>query len=492
MNQRTPDAPISFFKTQKGFEGKSAFYCWHCSFKDNQTSRNFAKAYLIADAEQQTFGVTLSETKPENLNPSGGVVAQLRKHAKSPTIGRIFKSTFNGDWWLELFLTPQPKPDFWVRLQASKPPELSLIDKNKVIYIRKSSQGTFTKKKQFDGDLPDLEMQHTFQIMNSVLIKEFLTTKKHSEMDQSLEDSTAVYMPILEKQILPDFQREARDRLARRLKTLRKSDAKIPSPNSLREELEKTEKEADLIKAWLHLIKEGDDILDLSFLPATESHIRCINIDPEKTPGGNLESFFQKLKKLKKAATISYKLHQDILQEIHSMEEDLLRLRNERLDLKATEQILLRYKIAAKKEPVKKDSLHQHTPWRTFTFDDNGRPVAFFIGKSAADNDDLCKKARSNDTWMHAVGVTGSHVIIPAKTAGQNPNPDLVKTAGILALHFSKLRDDLRGEVYISKRQHIRKQKSMPPGLWSVDKADSIFIKYDQSELQKALNLGAP
>jgi hypothetical protein len=32
----------------------------------------------------------------------------------------------------------------------------------------------------------------------------------------------------------------------------------------------------------------------------------------------------------------------------------------------------------------------------------------------------------------------------------------------------------------------------MAPGLWSVDKADSIFIKYDHAELQKALDLGAP
>ena len=242
----------------------------------------------------------------------------------------------------------------------------------------------------------------------------------------------------------------------------------------------------------MHLVREGDHVLDLSFLPESESDIRHIDLDPEKSPGGNLEALFQRVKKLKKTASVGLKMHHDLSLEIKAMEEDLNRLRTKRLDLKSTEQILIRYKLTAKKTSNSKSATPVHMPWRTFNFDDNGRLIPFFIGKSAADSDELCKKSRSNDTWMHAVGVTGSHVIIPAKTAGQTLNPDLIKSAGILALHFSKVRDDMRGEVYISKRQHIKKQKGMAPGLWSVDKADSIFIKYDQDELQRALNLGAP
>ena len=499
MSDRAPDTQLTvamtYFKTQKGFEGKSAFYCWSCSFKANGS---YFKGQLVADAEQQTFGVTLSDVKPENLTPTGGVVAQLRKYAKSPTIGRILKETATGDWWLELFLAPQATPDFWFRLQAGKPPELSLIDKNKLIYIRKSSQGTFTKKKQFEGDLPD-PTKETFQLMNAALIDAFLAATDQSDEGQNKigagnegDETAAISGSAAEAQPLPDFQREARDRLARRLKTVRKAGEKMSSPETVTAQLKKAEKEAELIKTWLHLVKEGDHILDLTFLPVTETEIRHIDVDPEKTPGGNLEAVFQRVKKLKKTLSVGFKMHQDLSHELKAMEDDLLRLRSQRLDLRTTEQILQRYKLTAKKVATKKDAAPVHVPWRTFIFNDNGRQIPFFIGKSAADNDELCKKARSNDTWMHAVGVTGSHVIIPAKTAGQNLSPDLIKSAGILTLHFSKVRDDLRGEVYLSKRQHIRKQKGMAPGLWSVDKAESIFIKYDQDELQRALNLGAP
>jgi predicted ribosome quality control (RQC) complex YloA/Tae2 family protein len=491
MKDLTSTSGMTYFKTQKGFEGKSAFYSWNCSFKANNT---YLKGYLIADAEQQTFGVSLTESKPENLTPTGGVVAQLRKHAKSPTVGRILLDTATGDWWIELFLAPSDTPDFWFRLQAGKPPELSLIDKNKLVYIRKSSQGTFTKKRQYEGELPE-QQDHRFQLMNSKLIADFLANSNQSKTEQKsegLEEESMTDDRTSDSQILPDFQRDARDRLARRLKTVRKAGEKISSPESVAAQIKQAEKEAELIKTWLHLVHEGDHILDLSFLPESESDIRHIDLNPEKSPGGNLEALFQRVKKLKKTASVGLKMHQDLALELKTMEEDLHRLRTKRLDLKATEQILQRYKLTAKKTTNQKSATPVHMPWRTFNFDDNGRTIPFFIGKSAADSDELCKKARSNDTWMHAVGVTGSHVIIPAKTAGQSLNSDLIKSAGILALHFSKVRDDMRGEVYISKRQHIRKQKGMAPGLWSVDKADSIFIKYDQDELQKALNLGAP
>jgi predicted ribosome quality control (RQC) complex YloA/Tae2 family protein len=495
MNDLASTAAMTYFKTQKGFEGKSAFYCWTCSFKANGT---YLKGHLVADAEQKTFGVLLTDSKPESLTPTGGVVAQLRKYAKSPTIGRILKDTATGDWWLELFIGPSETPDFWFHLQAGKPPELSLIDKNNLIYIRKSSQGTFTKKKKLEGKLPD-PSSPGFKLMNAALIADFLANTSQSKSAESndndksdvLTDPTVADV-LSDPQVLPDFQREARDRLARRLKTIRKAREKISSPEDLNAQIKRAEKEADLIKTWLHLLHEGDHILDLSFLPETDTDIRHIDVDPEKSPGGNLEALFQKVKKLKKTASVGFKMFQDLSLEVKAMEDDLHRLRTQRMDLRATEQILQRHKLAAKKVANSKTSTPVHAPWRTFTFNDSGRLIPFFVGKSAADNDELCKKARSNDTWMHAVGVTGSHVIIPAKTAGQSLSADLIKTAGILALHFSKVRDDLRGEVYISKRQHIRKQKGMAPGLWSVDKADSIFIKYDQDELQSALNLGAP
>jgi predicted ribosome quality control (RQC) complex YloA/Tae2 family protein len=97
--------------------------------------------------------------------------------------------------------------------------------------------------------------------------------------------------------------------------------------------------------------------------------------------------------------------------------------------------------------------------------------------------------AKSNDYWLHAVGTTGSHVIIPAREVKGSPPADLIKRAAILAIYYSKLRGDMAGEVYISRRQHIKKRSGMAPGLWQIVQAETAYYRYDERELQETLNL---
>ena len=110
-----------------------------------------------------------------------------------------------------------------------------------------------------------------------------------------------------------------------------------------------------------------------------------------------------------------------------------------------------------------------------------------FTDRSPVASDELCKQAKSNDYWLHVIGTTGSHVIIPARRVGSEAPPALIRAAAILALHHSKLRADQRGEVYVTRRQHIRKRKGMPPGLWQVDQADTLFVAYTDDELAATL-----
>src|SRR6185503_2025160 len=99
-------------------------------------------------------------------------------------------------------------------------------------------------------------------------------------------------------------------------------------------------------------------------------------------------------------------------------------------------------------------------------------------------SDELNKLAKGHDYWFHAVGTTGSHVIIPARQIqGALPVP-LLRAAAILALHFSKRRNDRQGEVYTSRRAQIKKRKGMAPGLWSVEKAETMYLTYDDAELE--------
>ena len=92
--------------------------------------------------------------------------------------------------------------------------------------------------------------------------------------------------------------------------------------------------------------------------------------------------------------------------------------------------------------------------------------------------------------WLHVVGSTGSHVIVPARDLKTPPLPALIRAAAILAVHFSKLRADQSAEVYLTRRQNIKKRKGMAPGLWQVNQAETLFCRYDSEELRSVLVTG--
>ena len=64
----------------------------------------------------------------------------------------------------------------------------------------------------------------------------------------------------------------------------------------------------------------------------------------------------------------------------------------------------------------------------------------------------LTKAAKSNDYWLHAAGVSGSHVVIPVKADIRDSAPsELIKEAAMLAIHFSKFKGDNKRELLCKK-----------------------------------------
>jgi predicted ribosome quality control (RQC) complex YloA/Tae2 family protein len=84
--------------------------------------------------------------------------------------------------------------------------------------------------------------------------------------------------------------------------------------------------------------------------------------------------------------------------------------------------------------------------------------------------------------------VTGSHVIVPVTPDIRQALPtQLLREAAILALHFSRMREDHAGECYITRKQFLKKQRGMPAGLWRIDQSESLFFRYSEEEVQNLL-----
>lgn len=89
-----------------------------------------------------------------------------------------------------------------------------------------------------------------------------------------------------------------------------------------------------------------------------------------------------------------------------------------------------------------------------------------WAGRSGTENDLLTGRfARSEDIWLHAAHVPGSHVLLrsPDGKARTVP-PALLERAAGVAAWLSKLRNQERAEVHWTLKKHVRKPRKAPPG----------------------------
>ncbi len=96
--------------------------------------------------------------------------------------------------------------------------------------------------------------------------------------------------------------------------------------------------------------------------------------------------------------------------------------------------------------------------------DDAGNTI--YVGRSGPQNDLVTFEiAGPDDTWLHARGVGGSHVVIRWRSPGIAEDPQTVAAAAALAAWYSAARDSGGVEVDFAPRRHVRKIKGARPGM---------------------------
>jgi predicted ribosome quality control (RQC) complex YloA/Tae2 family protein len=99
------------------------------------------------------------------------------------------------------------------------------------------------------------------------------------------------------------------------------------------------------------------------------------------------------------------------------------------------------------------------------------------VGKSAANNDLLTMKhAHKNDLWLHAKGVSGSHVVIK-HISGKPFSKLLIEYAASIAAQFSKSKGSAYVPVIYVERKFVRKPKGVEPGAVVVEKENTVLVK---------------
>lgn len=459
-------------RVQKFWQGKESFLVWQVNLIQNADNSSKIKAYLIVDSRSTSPGVRLQAHKPDNLNPAGVIVSLMRKKTKTASIMSIKKHSKLKD--LLLTLGTNGKPIFSIYLEFSRPPIIHLVnDKQTVSIARISSKGHYTKPKDLDIFLNDQWYENTSNVQNE-WIKEFLNSNQPTQAAQKIVTGPT-----------NGAQKELILSLKRRLKTIRRSYLKTNEDLPKEEEINQFKKQADLLQTYAYLIDETKDnlVLPQEITGATQDEI--IPLDPDKKVGQLIAEQFKQLKRLSKKRAMSLERLSNIKETQAKIESTLHKLQTS--EISKEEEEALRKNLGLKRKPLdsRKTSPNQNSHYNTYIIDEK----KILVGKSSGESDTLVKESKANDYWLHVIGSTGSHIIIPANQGLKASLPEKLKrSAAVLALHFSKIREDQKGEVYFARKSDIRKRKGMPPGLWLVDRSETYFVNYNSEELASILN----
>ena len=209
---------------------------------------------------------------------------------------------------------------------------------------------------------------------------------------------------------------------------------------------------ADLITANLWQIDshgQGEVTLTQYNDDGTTSEV-SVPLDVTKSASATAEAYYKKYKKLrasKERASV-------LLATVEAEKSDLETERAIAETLTTADELdILASELGVASTPRKKKNTEEQLPYRKITYDD----AIIFLGLSAKGNRIVTfKLAIPSDTWFHAEGVPGSHVLLRiATTVTQERLEELRAECASLASRYSKARGEAGTRVDFCQRKYV-------------------------------------
>lgn len=268
--------------------------------------------------------------------------------------------------------------------------------------------------------------------------------------------------------------------LERKLKNeIDKNEKKIQVLEREIREAEKAENAriyGELLTAYLHQIQRGDRVARvINYYDPATPEIE-IPLDPQLTPSENAQRYFKQYNKAKATRKWNEEQMEKARQDIAYLESVLALLEN--ASLKEVDQIREELEEEGWLRPSGKGTRKRkkEAPSPTVYHSSEGIPI--LVGKNNKQNDYLTHHlASSGDTWLHTKDIPGSHVVIRARTFGEQT----LHEAATLAAYFSKARHSSQVPVDYTLVKYVRKPSGARPGFVIYDHQKTLFVTPDES-----------
>jgi predicted ribosome quality control (RQC) complex YloA/Tae2 family protein len=197
-----------------------------------------------------------------------------------------------------------------------------------------------------------------------------------------------------------------------------------------------------------------------------------IKLKPDTTFAQNAAIFYEKKKKSERSFEILNEEAEratEKLTNVKALERNILELKN----YHSLKQFLKQHKdnvfLIGADQPLDYQS-------RPYLIAHTGK-FEIWIGKNAKGNDELLRDSHKEDIWMHARGVSGSHVIIRMQKKTHDPELAMLELAASWAAWKSKARGAEFVPVIWTRRKFVRKPKGAAPGTVIVQQEKVLIIQ---------------
>ena len=345
----------------------------------------------------------------------------------------------------------------WERLHCEAEALVSILNNREYLPVMISRDGvpedfTYQRITQY-GPETSVEVQNSF----SELLDSFYERKERRELaarrGRELTHAASV----------------ARDRVARKLQTLKKEYAATRDRDRLR-------LFGDLITSNLYRIESGVSQFTTENFYEEDCPQITIPLDMLLTPQQNAAKYYKRYNKAKSAELHLREQIEKAESELAYLESVLAEISQSEMDQEFEEIRRELQETGYLRRGKEKKAVKRSFAPRVFT---SGTGMRILVGRNNAQNDQLTlKQADKRDIWLHAQKIHGSHVILC--TGGAEPDEQSLLEAASLAAYYSQGREGDHVPVDYTTVRHVKKPAGARPGMVVYETYRTVYVKPDK------------
>lgn len=247
----------------------------------------------------------------------------------------------------------------------------------------------------------------------------------------------------------------------------------------------------ELLLANLYQLRGREQQIEVINFYEPENSTVLIQLDPRLSGSQNAQKMFKNYAKAKATVRQLNKHLKSNREEAEYLESILFHI-DDIADLEELEEIKEElkqqgYLTIRHKQPKIKKSKSIIKPLKYISSDG----FSILVGKNNTQNDYLTLRiAKSEDLWLHAKNIPGSHVIIKNEPKGEIPKNTL-EQAAVLAAYFSKGKNSNRVPIDYTFKKNVRKPNNAKPGMVIYDNYKTIYVKPEKERVEQIKSISS-